>query len=263
MCFMSVVALLVMDMRTGALQESVIQPSQCYNCYANDTTSCEQSSSWTLVTCPTKTPLCATIASVPDFRSSLACVSEVNNSCIIKTLLNSSLVMTCVCKTHLCNAPFTSEWRAEVLKFVSNNSDIRQENVYELLSKFTNNTEEEKFYKAVTKEMIETATRVVMTASQSYTLVPITATMNIHSILRDSERPRAESLKQEPTVPSDDDEDEGEGSGSYEESRIRNHPVSAPAAPSSLLPANENNANLLCKKLFISLTFVVILIDLV
>lgn len=50
--------------------------------------------------------------------------------------------------------------------------------------------------------------------------------------------PRAEALKHA-TVPPDDDEDESEGSG-IDESKVHEH--ASPAAPSSFLPAKENNA---------------------
>ncbi|XP_075984679.1 uncharacterized protein LOC142982176 [Anticarsia gemmatalis] len=256
MWFMSVVVLLVTDVRTGALQEGDIQPSRCYSCRANGTTSCEQSSGWASVTCPTKRPLCATAASGPDFRSSLICAPVTKKPCSVRTPTNTSIVVTCVCHSNLCNAPFSVEWRNELQNYISNATDVRQLNVCELLSKFKNDTDEEHLYKAITTEVTEASTTIAKSSSQPITLGSVPSTMDIHTILRDSERPRAEALKQDPTVPSDDDEDESEGSGSYEESRIHNHAVSAPAAPSSFLPANENSASSLYKDLLVTTLFI-------
>ncbi|CAH2054565.1 unnamed protein product, partial [Iphiclides podalirius] len=55
--------------------------------------------------------------------------------------------------------------------------------------------------------------------------------------------PHAEPLKHEATVPPDDDEDESEGSGVYDDPKSPKNPASAPAAPSSYLPAEENKAS--------------------
>lgn len=117
-------------------------------------------------------------------------------------------------------------------------------------TKFKNVTEEN-LYKAITIE-VNKATTTEQKSTSPLTTVSVPATMNAYSIIHiDVEQPRAEALKQEPTVPSDDDEDEGEGSGAYEESRVHNHAVSAPAAPSSYLPADENSAAPLYKDLLI------------
>lgn len=71
--------------------------------------------------------------------------------------------------------------------------------------------------------------------------------------------PRAEALKQQ-TAPSEDDEDEGEGSGTYEDSRshLPSQSASAPAAPSSYLPAEENKACSLTTMLIMPLAFIYI-----
>lgn len=126
-------------------------------------------------------------------------------------------------------------------------------------SKFSNITEEN-LYKAITVDVTEPATNIVRNSSQITNVISVTATMNTQSIMRDLEKPRAEPLKQEPTVPSEDDEDESEGSGAYEESRVHNHAVSAPAAPSSFLPANENSATPLYTDLLVTTLFVYLVV---
>lgn len=134
---------------------------------------------------------------------------------------------------------------------------MKQLNVCNSLSKYVNNTNRDTTRKATIKEEATTPLAPARTSSES-ALVSNPTTINVKLMLRDSERPRAEALKQQPTVPSDDDEDEGEGSGSYEESRIHNHAVSAPAAPSSFLPANENSASSLCKDFLAATLFIFI-----
>lgn len=117
-------------------------------------------------------------------------------------------------------------------------------------TKFKNVTEEN-LYKAITVEGNK-ATTTLQKSTSPLTTASVPATMNAHAFVHVAvEKPRAEALKQEPTVPSDDDEDEGEGSGAYEESRVHNHAVSAPAAPSSYLPADDNSAATLFKDLLI------------
>ncbi|CAB3233546.1 unnamed protein product [Arctia plantaginis] len=236
-----------------------IPPSQCYNCRANDTTSCEDSSSWTLVTCTTKRPLCATTASAPDFHSSLICAPVVNTPCTVRTPSNSSFVVMWVCNTHLCNVPFPPQWRNVLINFPSNNTDMKQLNICNSLFKYANNTNQDKTPKEkITEE--SKAPQATARTSLEPTLVSVPTKMNVQLMLRDSERPRAEALKQQPTVPSDDDEDESEGSGSYEESKIHNNAVSAPAAPSSFLPANENSATSLCKDFLVATLFIYLVV---
>lgn len=175
-----------------------------------------------------------------DFVSSLACAAASTSPCSIKLPQNSSLEVTCVCNTALCNTPFSPEFRNELLNFTFTNSSTDMMQIFFKSTKFGNVTDEN-IYKAITIEVTEATTTTARNLSQP-TTVMVSGTINIQSILRDSEKPRAEPLKQEPTAPSDDDEDESEGSGAYEESRVHNHAVSAPAAPSSFLPANENSA---------------------
>lgn len=197
-----------------------------------------------------------------DFHSSLICASVTKTPCSVRTSDNSSnpsFEITCVCDRNLCNAPFSSEWRNYLLNFTSNNTNVKDLDVSALFLKYQNDTEETNMYKSIT-EGIEAVTTAPRSSSQAISLIPAPATMNMNAILRDSERPRAEPLKQQPTVPSDDDEDESEGSGSYEETRVHNHAVSAPAAPSSFLPADESSASSLYKNLFITTLFIYIVL---
>ncbi|KAJ8711713.1 hypothetical protein PYW08_008667 [Mythimna loreyi] len=249
MWFCSIVALLVVDVRTGALQEGDIRPGRCHAC--GNGTACD--GSWTAVPCPEERPLCATVAMGPDFVSSLSCAAASASPCAIRGAANSSLQVTCVCYTHLCNAPFSPEFRNELLNFTftPTNSSTNLTQIFFQSTKFANVTDEN-LYKAITIEVTEATATVAGNMSQVTTVMTVPGTINTQSILRDSEKPRAEALKQEPTVPSDDDEDEGEGSGAYEESRMLNHAVSAPAAPSSFLPAHENSANTLYTDLFLT-----------
>ncbi|KAJ8709145.1 hypothetical protein PYW07_008971 [Mythimna separata] len=249
MWFCSIVALLVVDVRTGALQEGDIRPGRCHAC--GNGTACD--ASWPAVPCPEDRPLCATVAMGPDFVSTLACAAASASPCALRGAANSSLEVTCVCNTHLCNAPFTPDLRNELLNFTftptNSSTDLTQ--IFFQSTKFANVTNEN-LYKAITIEVPEATTTVARNVSQVTTVMTVPGTINTQAILRDSDKPRAEALKQEPTAPSDDDEDEGEGSGAYEESRVHNHAVSAPAAPSSFLPANDNSASSLYTDLFLT-----------
>lgn len=192
-----------------------------------------------------------------DFVSSLACAAASTTPCSIRSSANSSFEVTCVCNTHLCNAPFSPELRNELLNFTFtlSNSSADMSQTFFQSTKYANVTDEN-LYKAITIEVTEASTAIVRNLSQPTTVMTVPGTINSHSILRDSEKPRAEPLKQEPTAPSDDDEDEGEGSGAYEESRVHNHAVSAPAAPSSFLPANSNSASPIHTDLFLTTLFI-------
>lgn len=196
--------------------------------------------------------------------SSLACAASSAAPCAIRSrsAANSSLEVTCVCNTQLCNAPFSPELRKELFNFTftptNTSTDIAQ--IFFQSTKYANVTSED-LYKAITIEVTEAATTTaVRNVSQATTVIMVPGTINIQSILRDSEKPKAEALKQEPTAPSDDDEDEGEGSGAYEESRVHNHAVSAPAAPSSFLPANENSASPLYTDVLLSALLIYLLV---
>ncbi|PZC76889.1 hypothetical protein B5X24_HaOG204028 [Helicoverpa armigera] len=239
MWFISIVALLVVDVRTGALQERDIRPARCHSCARVNGTAC--GGTWPSVLCPEDRPLCATVAISPDFVSSLECAAARETPCSMRSSANNSIEVTCVCNTHLCNAPFSPTLRNELLNFAFNLTNSSADAAQTFFQSFVGNITKENIYKAITIEVTEATTTIARNSSHLTTVKTVPGTMNAESILRDSEKPRAEPLKQEPTAPSDDDEDESEGSGAYEEPRVRNHAVSAPAAPSSFLPA-ENSA---------------------
>lgn len=107
---------------------------------------------------------------------------------------------------------------------------------------FTNITDVD-LYKRITVN-VSASHKLIENSSQSTTSASVpTISKNSYSLTRQTEfHPRLEALKEKSTVPSDDDEDENEGSGSYEESKSHSQLASAPAAPSSFLPADENNS---------------------
>lgn len=259
MWFMSIVALLVVDVRTGALQDGDIRPSRCHACALGNGTTCD--GNWPSVACPDDRPLCATVAIAPDFVSSLACAAATKTPCSIRNHVNNSIELTCVCHTQLCNTPFTPELRHELLNFTlpAANSTVDMALIFFQTSKFANFTDDN-LYKAITIELSETTTIISRNLSQTTTMVTVPGTINTQTTLRDVEKPRAEPLKQEPTAPSDDDEDEGEGSGADEEARVHNHAASAPAAPSSFLPAKENSAPPLYTNLLLTTLFTYLLV---
>ncbi|CAK1593839.1 unnamed protein product [Parnassius mnemosyne] len=242
--YTSILAILVADIRTRALQNIDIAPQRCYECVnANSTTLCtlEKAS----VLCPAQEPYCGTVAVGPNFTSLLKCLPAFKNTCSIKLTTNGTLQMSCVCIKQLCNAPFSEKLRNELLQFekeksLENSSDLtstflkslKLENVTDLYKTITFNTQKEKKI-----SMNNNSTPPSVLKLTKLQLVNFNNSIEIDA-------PHAEHLKHEATVPPDDDEDESEGSGSYEDPRSQKHPPSAPAAPSSYLPAEENKASL-------------------
>ncbi|KAM3961154.1 uncharacterized protein ACR2FA_004704 [Aphomia sociella] len=253
--FVSVIALLVVDVRTGALQQKDYKSQRCYLCPASNNT-CDHTSALQIIECPASRPHCATIAAAPNFTSTLQCAAATEAPCSLEYTAQKHK-LTCICADRLCNAPFTSELLNELRNFSTSNvpnnnsADLTEEffKMYSLVN-FT----DKNLYKLITVENSEATERSSYNSSH---LTTVSAT-TIHTVTRTNEIeiPRAEARKQEATAPSDDDEDESEGSGSYDETRSQKTP-SAPAAPSSFLPANENKSSLLYTKLFLSITFFV------
>lgn len=172
--------------------------------------------------------------SFPDFTSTLTCASASDAPCSLIYNSNLALEMTCTCDGHLCNEPFTPQFQNELLNFSSklpaNSSAVLIETF--LKSSFFANVTTTKLYEAITivRGATEKQRASVSTQSTTIGLASIGTSANL--------APRAEALKHEATVPPDDDEDEGEGSGNIEETKSQ---AAAPAAPSSYLPAEENN----------------------
>ncbi|XP_053615994.1 uncharacterized protein LOC128678450 [Plodia interpunctella] len=247
MWFLTLVSLLMMDFRTGAIQQKD-EPRRCYLCVASNTTSCDQPSSVTTVECAGP---CATVAVAPNFTSSLQCAAAAARApCSLN--YSGALQLTCLCDGHLCNAPLPTQLTNDLLNFSANlpnkTADLTQ-TFFEIYSS-ANLTDE--LFKPTTK------TPLNITAVTTVSTTTVTAKTTVgHN--ENEMAPRAEPLKQA-TAPSDDDEDESEGSGAYEETRSQRHPASAPAAPSSFLPANENKSPPLFTHLFLTTPFIMYVI---
>ncbi|XP_030030210.1 uncharacterized protein LOC115447329 isoform X2 [Manduca sexta] len=205
---------------------------------------CEHSSEWATAACPADAPYCATIALAPNFRSTLTCSADSKTSCSLTYTSENVIQLTCVCREHFCNTPLSQTLRKQLLNFSSKNNTSANltETFYKIA--ISANSTELNLYKEITSDVTEVTVPTLKNTSQVTTLPPVSSTtLRAQSITRHAElSPQAEALKQETTAPSDDDEDESEGSGAYEEARSH-HPASAPAAPSSFLPANENIAS--------------------
>ncbi|XP_047989631.1 uncharacterized protein LOC125228948 [Leguminivora glycinivorella] len=236
MCFMSIIAILMIDVRTGALLQKDTGARQCYQCPHNQ--SACQSERRLQAPCPARGLHCATVAKAPDFMSTLTCASSAARPCTL-TQTQQTLLLTCTCAGHRCNSPFTDQLRNKLHNFTLTMRNFNKTSL-DLTDKFLQsfgNVSWNKLYETITVKSVQdkrnnTTTPVYTTT----TLKP-----NLDGSLNDINAPRAEALKHEATEPSDDEEDESEGSGAYEDSRLR-RPAAAPAAPSSYLPANENNA---------------------
>ncbi|CAH0731925.1 unnamed protein product, partial [Brenthis ino] len=235
----------VADVRTGALQHKDLSPRRCHHC-SHNSTACELPGS--PVVCPAGQPFCATVAASPNFTSTLTCAVASELPCSLTFNSKLALEMICICEYHLCNAPYSAQLRNELLNFSA---------------KIPINTTE------LTVAFLKSSAFVNVTFSELYGVITNSSkaneksvyetTMNLLTFGGSDEAPRAEALKNEATVPPDDDEDEGEGSGTFEENKSQ----AAPAAPSSFLPAEENNVSCLSlNKLLLLITssyFLVIL----
>lgn len=188
------------------------------------------------------------ILSFADFTSTLTCAVGSELPCSLTFNSKLALEMTCICVDHLCNAPYSAQLRNELLNF-STKIPI---NTTELAAAFLKSSA---FVNVTLSELYGVITK----SSKANEKSVYETTMNLLTFGGSDEAPRAEALKHEATVPPDDDEDEGEGSGTFEENKSQ----AAPAAPSSFLPAEENNvSSLSLNKLLLLITssyFLVIL----
>ncbi|XP_045778883.1 uncharacterized protein LOC123876633 [Maniola jurtina] len=238
---LSIVSLFVADVWTGTLQHKDSLPRKCHHCVHSATSNCELTAAPVL--CPVGEPYCATIARTPNFTSSLTCAAAKESPCLLSFNSKLELEMNCICSEHLCNVPYSSQLRNELLNFsakIPRNATGLTE-MFLKSSVFVNVTKAE-LYKVITK-VSEATERPTMFSSQSTTIALVS--IGVSEI-----GPRAEALKHEATVPPDDDEDEGEGSGSFEEARTH----AAPAAPSSYLPAEENKSTAIVLNLYLLLS---------
>ncbi|KAJ0172255.1 hypothetical protein K1T71_012228 [Dendrolimus kikuchii] len=236
MWLLSVVALLAVDVRTGALQQRDMGPRQCHQCIRSNLTTCEQPSDWSLTTCNADQPYCATTAIGPDFISALSCSPSIIPTCTLKYSENHNMELTCICTDSNCNLPFSRKLRSELIKFSYANVNSSNENITNEFFNFIDTNITDANYKRITvghgTNEIKNVTRLTTVPVPTVTIMVLRHTIDVV--------PRVEALKQNAATPSDDDEDESEGSGSYEETR--SHQAAAPQAPSSFLPANDNKA---------------------
>ncbi|XP_059051979.1 uncharacterized protein LOC131846641 [Achroia grisella] len=241
--FVSIMALLVVNVRTGSLQQKDKKPQQCYYCSPTNNT-CDHLSSLQIYNCPENRPYCATTAVAPNFTSSLQCASPAEIPCKL-TYSTQGHELQCICTGHLCNAPFSLTLLNTLRNFTS--SSVHENKSADLTDSFfkrynVTNVTDKKIYKMLTMDLSE-ETEITERTSQNIsqlTTVSAVTTMNI-DLKNEIDIPQAAARKQEAAAPSDDDEDESEGSGSYDESKSQRHPPSAPAAPSSFLPAKDSN----------------------
>ncbi|XP_013165834.1 PREDICTED: uncharacterized protein LOC106116512 [Papilio xuthus] len=238
MWFTSVLAILVADIRTGAFQNKEVEGRQCYQCPTANTTACSQQK--VAVSCPLEQPYCGTVAVGPHFDSLLKCLPEFKSSCTMKLISNSIFELSCVCSGVLCNAPFTKTTQTRLMEFAKSNTVDNSSDVTKAFYKYFKLENTTDIYKAVTNEEVKTTVSyATMSSVTKLNDVLIINTNHTNEI----DLPHAEPLKHEATVPPDDDEDETEGSGTYDDTKTPKNTVSAPAAPSSFLPAEENKAS--------------------
>ncbi|XP_026332329.1 uncharacterized protein LOC113239507 [Hyposmocoma kahamanoa] len=196
--------------------------------------------------CPADQPYCATVATSPNFTSVVTCAATAEKPCSL-TYSDEQYTMLCVCTSHLCNAPFSSQLRQELIDFSRthiprNGSGTDFVEALWNVSRYGDTVDDtDSIYKLITVPIKQTIFFPKTTTITSKTQwVNLTSEMSVVAML--GEIPRAEAFKNEATVPSSDDEDFVEGSGSYGNTHAQHHSPSAPAAPSSYLPADENGA---------------------
>lgn len=168
--------------------------------------------------------------------------------CSLTNSPRQTLELTCICLGHLCNAPFSDKLRSDLFNFSSQSTNVSElTEAFFKLSKFANVSESD-LYKtiSVATDVPGNSTASTLTSVSDESLSAV---------------PRAEALKQQ-TAPSEDDEDESEGSGTYDDSRlhIQSQSASAPAAPSSFLPAEENKACSVTSMLILLSPFIYIIV---
>ncbi|XP_031770535.2 uncharacterized protein LOC113520256 [Galleria mellonella] len=261
--FVSIIALLIVDVRTGSLQQKGEKAQRCYFCpYTNNT--CDHFWHLQIENCSGNTPYCATVAFSPNFTSFLQCAAPAEVPCTL-TYSAEKYELKCICAGHLCNAPFSLKLLNDLHNFSTSN--VPKNTTADFTDSFfkrysTTNITDKNIYKLITIELTQ-ITEVTEHSSQNVSQITTVSTVTtMHTVTHSNEIdiPRAEARKQEAAAPSDDDEDESEGSGSYDETKSQRHPPSAPAAPSSFLPANENRSSALYTKLFLTTSIFVFFI---
>ncbi|XP_049884517.1 uncharacterized protein LOC126379744 [Pectinophora gossypiella] len=243
--YLAVVVITVVYTKTDATLPGGAAAQQCYQCSEPGCARGAQPAS-----CPLDHPLCATIASSPNFTSFLACAATQDKPCSLIYSTKQTFEITCVCSTHLCNAPFSTSMQHELINFSSaippkiNDTDLIE--VFWKQSHITNVNDTYEYFQITTE--IEDVTELPVVNISQTVMVSTTASVALKGewrvVAASGILPRAEALRQETTVPSDDDEDEGEGSGEDVERLSPSAPAApaAPAAPSSHLPAGAGAA---------------------
>ncbi|XP_050680894.1 uncharacterized protein LOC126976531 isoform X2 [Leptidea sinapis] len=217
------ITFLMLDVRIEALPQKA-NPLECYQC-SDDQLNC---------TDPLPTARCSpeqyctTIATAPNFTSILTCASARKTPCTLERK-EEQIVLTCICMWNLCNAPINQHLKHSLLNYSSNfpansSSDLTETFLNSLFA----NGELNEFVPKGNKSLI-----APIKETHSSGFVDANKLLNVSL-------PKAEALKHQVTVPPDDDEDENEGSGTaVEDSKAV---PSAPAAPSSYLPADKSIA---------------------
>lgn len=175
----------------------------------------------------------------------VTCAATAEKPCSLN-YSDEQYIMSCVCTSHLCNAPFSAQLRQELIDFSRtfiphNGSGVDFVEALWNVSRYGDTVDDSDIYKLITvpiKQTIFFPKTTTITSKNQW--LNLTSEMSVVAML--GELPRAEAFKNEATVPSSDDEDFIEGSGSYENTHTQDNSPSAPAAPSSYLPADENGA---------------------
>ncbi|XP_068619919.1 uncharacterized protein [Battus philenor] len=245
MWFTSVFAILVADIRTGALLNKDIEPRKCYQCSnAYNVSTCGQEKT---LTCPVDQPYCGTVAVGPSFASTLKCLPAFNTSCLTRLSSNSTIEISCICTGELCNAPFSKKIQNGLFQFAKTTTIDNVSDITYVLFKYLKVGNETDLYKLLTNNNYEDTVTSMPKFATTPTVTKLTEELIITNHSNEVDIPHAEPLKHEATVPPDDDEDENEGSGSYDDTKLQKNTASAPAAPSSYLPAEENKASTMFK----------------
>lgn len=179
----------------------------------------------------------------PDFISSLQCGEVFEESCSILYSSNR-LVVSCACANDLCNQPLPEQLVQELKQF-SSTAKLNNTNSTDVTSLFFNTS---LLYKS-TNQLFDAfvkinATKILVNSSNgNYTKKELKV-----------EGPKAELLKHEVIVPSDDDE-EGDGSGGWDDTHNHRRPGSVPSAPSSYLPSQESRGSSIFINLLVTTLF--------
>ncbi|KAJ2954816.1 hypothetical protein O0L34_g3127 [Tuta absoluta] len=257
--YLAVLVLMVAYCKSDTIAPKDAEPRSCHQCSG---ASCEAPPA--TITCPPERPLCATAAAAPNYTSSLTCATGGDTPCSLT--YSPNLTMTCVCAGNLCNKPFSKELQQELITFSlldipKNRTDFTD--IFWKHSRLINDNEINVYSKITITSLqtTETPNNIVSEISTASTSEPASVSAEAYSPEQNAgqygqqytgfgEEPRAEMLRLETTMPSDDDEDESEGSGSDDDTLglRRTSPSAAdddaasPASPSTYSPTEDSDA---------------------